>query len=572
VVPVDIDLPAVMNRSTQYLVLASLTLAAACGDDAPTQPGSSSSARKSGPIWFEEVSAAAGVDFQHVRAHEHRAWIPETITGGAAWLDYDGDGHLDLYCVQGGDPVPGFEQLETNRLFKNNGDGSFTDVTLSAGVAGHGYGFGCATADYDGDGHTDLYVCNLEENLLFRNNGDGTFAEVGAQAGVDQKKWGAASSFLDYDADGDMDLMVVNYLNWTPEREIECQTSYGERDYCNPINYNAPSQDTLYRNNGDGTFSDVTKESGIGAGTGTGLGCVAADYDGDGDVDIYVTNDGMPNYLWMNDGRGGFREEGILSGCAVNMNGSSEAGMGVQAVDVENDGDWDLFMTHVREQTNTFYLNDSKGVFTDRTIATGLAQASRQFTGFGLGFHDFNHDGEIDLFVANGRVGLWRPAFSETDPFAEPNQVFQGRAGGKFSEIKGWKASEEIGTSRAAAFADYDADGDIDVYVANAQGPGRLYRNCSEKSGEWIGFDVRNTDGSVATGARVKVVCGGKVQYRLAHSGYSFAAANDDRVHFGLAAGSKIETVEVLWPGGESESFTVTETGAYKVLSRGQGN
>ena len=561
-----------MTRPTSLsLLLLAPFFGSACGGGSGAQGEGAAGPAAQGAPWFEDVSAEAGIDFRHVRSHEARSWMPETITGGAGWLDFDGDGLLDLYCVQGGDPVPGYAQVENNRLYKNMGDGSFVDVTESAGVAGEGYGMGCATGDYDGDGDIDLYVCNLERNLLFRNEGDGSFREVAREAGVAESKWSSAAAFTDYDEDGDLDLLVVNYLNWAPEREIECQTSYGERDYCNPINYNAPTQDTLYRNEGNGKFTDVTRTSGIGAGTGTGLGCVAADYDGDGHVDLYVTNDGMPNHLWMNDGRGGFREEGILSGCAVNMNGSAEAGMGVQAVDFENDGDWDLFMTHVREQTNTFYLNDSKAVFTDRTIATGLAQASRQFTGFGLGFHDFDHDGELDLFVANGRVGRWRPAFSDSDPFAEPDQLFRGTGKGKFEELHDWLGGGgELGTGRAAAFADYDEDGDVDVYVANAHAPGRLLRNCAPKVGRWVGFDVRDRAGRPALGARVRLEQGGRSQYRLVHTAYSFAAANDARVQFGSSATGPIDAVEVTWPGGAVESFDGLEFGSYQRLQRGR--
>ncbi|MDP6409320.1 MAG: CRTAC1 family protein [Planctomycetota bacterium] len=556
-------------QSPRFLlaVLLSSFLGACGGGDEPGAPGPAPIA----PTWFAEGAAAAGLDFVHVRAHEQRFWIPETVTGGGGFLDYDGDGRLDVYCVQGGDPVPGSETNEPNRLFHQETDGTFTDVTESAGVGDRRYGFGCATGDYDGDGDTDLYVCNLEENVLYRNEGDGAFADVTAIAGVGEKRWSSAASFFDYDGDGDLDLFVVQYLNWKPEHEIPCQTSYGERDYCNPINYNAPTRDTLYRNEGDGTFTDVSIAVGIGAGTGTGLGLSCADFDGDGRVDVYVTNDGMPNHLWLQLEPGRFTDRALLAGCAVNSSGAPEAGMGVHAVDVESDGDWDLFMTHVREQTNTFYENLGSA-FTDRTSSTGLSAASIPFTGFGLGFHDFDHDGFVDLFVANGRVGLWPPALSKSDPYAEPNQLFLGRGDGCFEEVVGGGApGVPLGTSRAAAFGDIDDDGDIDVLYIDAQAPVRLLRNELPKQGSWIGLSVLGESGTPALGAVVRVRSGERDRYRIAHTSYSYCAANDPRVHVGLGDAQRAEEVEVRWPDGLVERFGSLEAGRYHKLRRGGG-
>ena len=544
---------------------------AACGGSNDASPAGNAKSADSA-AWFEEVAAPSGIDFVHVRSDELRYWIPETVSGGAAWLDFDGDGHLDAYLVQGGDPVPGHRQVATNKLYRNTGTGDFEDVTDAAGVAGEGYGFGCATGDYDGDGLVDLYVCNLERNLLFRNRGDGTFEEVAARAGVTEERWSSAATFVDYDRDGDLDLVVVQYLNWTPDRELPCKSSYGERSYCNPINYNSPTTDTLYRNEGDGTFTDVSRVSGISSAAGTGLGVVAADFDGDTWPDLYVTNDGMPNHLWINQRDGTFREQALLAGCAVDGSGKAEAGMGVQAVDPDNDGDWDLYMTHVREQTNTFYRNDGGGNFSDRTEATGLGRPSITFTGFGLGFHDFDHDGELDLFVANGRVGHWRPAFSEEDPFAEPNQLFRGTAPMRFEELKGWLAGQELlGTSRAAAFADYDNDGDIDILYVDAHASARLLRNVTPRRGEWIGFVPRFANGATALGAELEVRAGERTWRRLCHTAYSYCAANDPRVHVGLGAAKRVDEVRVRWPDGTSESFGPFDSGAYHPLQPGAG-
>lgn len=558
-----------MRPPRSLLTAALLAPLTACGGGGSADPAPSPVPAT--PTWFHETAAAAGLDFVHVRSHEQRFWIPETVTGGGGFLDFDGDGRLDIYCVQGGDPVPGNATNEPNRLFWNEGDGTFLDVTQAAGVGDRGYGFGCTAGDFDADGDTDLYVCNLEDNVLYRNDGDGSFTDVTEAAGVGESRWSSAASFVDFDADGDLDLFVVNYLNWKPEHELPCQTSYGERDYCNPINYNAPTRDTLYRNDGDGTFTDVSEAVGLGAGTGTGLGLSCADFDGDGRVDVYITNDGMPNHLWLQIEPGRFTDRALLAGCAVNSSGAPEAGMGVHAVDIEQDGDWDLFMTHVREQTNTFYENLG-GAFSDRTARTGLSAASVPFTGFGLGFHDFDLDGLIDLFVANGRVGLWPPPLSESDPYAEPNQLFLGLDGGRFEEIAGGGAPDvPLGTSRAAAFGDVDNDGDVDVLYVDAHAPLRLLLNDLPRRGGWIGFSVLGKSGSVALGAELRVRAGERDRYRIAHTSYSYCATNDPRVHVGLGDASQADEVEVRWPDGLVERFGPLPAGRYHILRRGAG-
>ena len=303
--------------------------------------------RATGPgaagAWFEEVAADAGLDFIHVRALETQFWFPEIMGGGAAWLDYDDDGDLDLYLVQGGQLERGGPAVPGNRLYRNRGDGTFDDVTEQAGVGDRGYGMGCACGDYDNDGDVDLYVTNVGPNVLYRNNGDGTFTDVTAQAGVGDPGWGTSCAFVDYDADGYLDLYVVNYLVWSADRELECLSGNGQRDYCMPNSYDTPAPDTLYRNNGRGGFEDVSVSAGIRAALGNGLGVTYGDFNRDGHLDIYVANDGMLNQLWVNTGDGRFTDQALIAGCALNMHGISEAGMGVSVVDVENDGDLDFF-------------------------------------------------------------------------------------------------------------------------------------------------------------------------------------------------------------------------------------
>jgi len=498
--------------------------------------------------------------------------MPEVSGGGLAVFDYDGDGLLDIYCVQSGDVRPeGGRECEPNRLYRNLGGGKFKETTEQAGVGDRGYGHGCATGDYDGDGDVDLYVANVGPNVLYRNNGDGTFTDVTSEAHVAGEQWSTACTFTDYDNDGDLDLFVANNLNWSPEIEVECRSQQSERDYCSPKNYSAPSVDQLFRNDGNGLFTTVTKAAGIEHATGIALGVVAADFDLDGDVDIYVANDSVPNVMWVNDGGGHFENDALVLGCAVNMNGTAEASMGVQAVDVENDGDWDLFMTHVHDETNTFYLNEG-GEFADQTPATGLSTPSRRTTGFGLAFADFDHDGWLDLFVANGRVEIWRPLRDDKHPYNEPNQLFRGLGPGRFEELSESLTAKPLqGTSRAAAFGDLDNDGDTDIVYIDRHDSAKLLINQAPKAGGWVGFRLLNSSGSDALGAVVCVRSDAGSQYRLCHTTYSYAAANDPRVIFGLGASDGVDEVLVQWPGGMREGFGVQGAGAYHVLRQGTG-
>ncbi|MFB3133895.1 MAG: CRTAC1 family protein [Rhodothermales bacterium] len=520
--------------------------------------------------WFHEGAREAGVDFVHVRAQTLRHWFPEIMSGGAAWLDYDGDGDLDLYLVQGGDLDPHTAERPGNRLFRNRGDGAFEDVTEAAGVGDQGYGMGCAVGDYDGDGDLDLYVTNVGPNVLYRNAGDGTFEDVTTQAGVGHPGWGTSAAFIDYDDDGHLDLYVVNYIDWSPEQEITCFAG-GTRDYCHPENYNASATDVLYHNAGDGTFVDRTRASGIFRAKGNGLGLTHGDFNGDGLADFYVANDGNPNQLWINQGDGAFTDQALRSGSAVNRQGSAEAGMGVVAADLENDGDLDLFITHLRDETNTLYRNQ-EGLFEDATVRTGLSTPSIPYTGFGVGLADFDHDGALDLYVANGRVGRTLASLGE-DPYGEPNQLFRGLGDGRFEEVmpRGGLARPLIGTSRAAVFGDYDGDGDIDVLVVNNDGRAHLLENQVGHRGRWILFRVVDRRGRNAIGARVRITAAGRRQWRLVQRAYSYLSSNDPRVHFGLAEAEQVEEVMVVWPGGRQESFGPFAAGAVHELREGGG-
>lgn len=536
--------------------------------DAPSQ----ASAPANESAWFEEVSLASGLRFTHYGTPVVRYWFPELMGGGVSLFDYDNDGDLDVYLVQGGDLAADAKDQPSNQLFRNRGDGTFEDVTVAAGVGDNGFGQGCAAGDYDADGDIDLYVTNVGPNTLYRNNGDGTFTDVTEKAGVGDPGWGSSAAFVDYDGDGDMDLFVVNYIRWSIETELKCYSTSSIQDYCKPSNYKAPAPDILYRNDGDDTFVDVSESAGLRLAFGNGLGVCYGDYNGDGHMDIYVANDGTANQLWLNDGDGTFTDDALMAGCSVNRQGATEAGMGVATVDIDNDGDLDLFMTHLRNETNTLYINEA-GVFEDVTTATGLASASVRYTGFGMGFADFNHDGELDLFIANGKVGRGRPQPDPDDPYAEENLLFEGRGQRDFVELlpAGGTATPVIGTSRAAAFGDIDNDGDVDIVILELGGPVRLLRNLAGSSGDWIMFRVLNERGGDAIGAIASLDPGGREQFRVVQTAYSYCASNDPRIHFGLGHCERVDRVRVRWLNGQQEDFGPFATNRIHELRHGRG-
>ena len=415
-------------KSLQLLRIALFTgvlLAAGCqSPDAPPLPT---------PAWFEENSQAVGIDFRHVRTTTENFYFPEIMSGGVAWLDVDQDGWLDLYLVQGGNVVPD-ENQPGNKLYRNIEGSRFEDITAQAGVGDTGYGMGAAAADFDNDGDTDLFVTNVGPNVLYRNNGDGTFTDVAPVLGVAHAGWGSSAAFADVDGDGWQDLYLVNYVNWTPERELSCFSGGTGRDYCHPDNYRAPASDVLYKNHGGQRFENISKSSGIGSIPANGLGVVPGDFNSDGFLDFYIANDGNPNQLWLNNGTGVFADKGLLSGTAVNRQGTAEAGMGVAAFDMENDGDLDLFLTHLRDESNTLYRNDN-GNFQDVTLTSSLSTPSLPYTGFGLGIADFNNDGRLDIYVANGKVGRGTETGFSRSICRTPTSCTRVRGDGHFSEV-----------------------------------------------------------------------------------------------------------------------------------------
>ncbi len=559
-----------MNLRTRLALGLLACWAAGCA----TEPTPTDVAQAPAPAvgWFEEVAVARGLEFTHHSGHEERPFLPEIMVGGAALFDMDGDDDLDAYLVQSGSLTGDAGDKAANRLFRNLGDGKFEDITAGSGAGDRGYGMGVAAGDYDNDGDVDLYVTNVGPNALLRNEGNGRFVDRTAEAGVGHPGWGSSTTFVDYDRDGDLDLYGVNYVRWSVAVERDCRDPLGQPDFCSPSSYEAPAVDVLYRNDGDGTFSDATEAMGIGQAFGNGLGVGVADFDNDGWLDVFIANDATLDQLWHNEEGRGFSDVALVRGCAADQEGLAKAGMGVAVGDIENDGDVDLMVCNIFAESDSYFRNDGD-FFTDVTARGGLGVTSRQFTRFGLGWVDFDNDGHFDLYEANGRVTLQaRP--HGPDPFAEPNLLFKGHGSGRFDEIlpRGGTPSPLIHNSRAAAFGDVDGDGGIDILVANCNGPAYLLRNVAPDRGNWILFRVVDEHGRDAEGARLSFSLDGHRVHRDVRSAYSYLASNSPRVHAGLGASSRVEDVVVRWVDGESESFGAFAANARVTLRRGEGS
>ena len=569
-----------------FLQLLSLGLARQIGI-----PGTAAFANPSSIPLFREAAEEVGLKFHHFTGTIGQYFMPEIMGAGVALFDYDNDGDLDVYLVQGTmlDPTedprkakfpPPPEWKPGNRLFRNllseTGKLEFVDVTEKAGVGHVGYGMGVAVGDYDNDGFQDLYVTNFGHNVLYHNNGVGTFTDVTLQAAVDDPRWSTSAAWVDYDRDGRLDLFVANYLDFTAKGNKQCYASTGERDYCTPKMYQ-PVPARLFHNRGDGTFEDVTESAGIGAAIGPGLGVVCADFNGDGWPDIYVANDGAAAHLWINQRNGTFKEQGLLSGTAYNAEGAPQAGMGVAAGDFDNDGDEDIFKTNLTNEGGNLYVNDGRANFYDASAEFGLLQPTVPYTGFGTDWFDYDNDGYLDLFVANGAVNRIESLRGSPYPFNQNNQLFRNEGDGKkFREMTrvAGPALALSEVSRGAAFGDVNNDGAIDVVVANNNGPARLLLNQTRSlnHNHWLAVRLEAANGNrFAIGAKVEVRLGGRKLLRRAHTDGSYLSANDVRVHFGLGESAKIERLTVLWPDGRGEEWDRVDTDRIVTIRQGTG-
>ena len=578
--------------------LAALVLAGCT--NAPADPGSAAAGGAAPPAdaapgpgdWFVERAASAGLDFVHFNGMSGEFYAPEMMPAGVGLLDYDNDGDLDAYFVQGRMMGEGrsladalFEPVgprpPRGRLYRNDldiqADGArrlrFTDVTAESGIDARGHGMGVAAGDIDNDGRVDLYLTNLGPNRLYRNNGDGTFADVSAASGTADPGWGVSASFVDFDRDGWLDLYVGNYLQYAFDADPECTGLTGRRVHCGPRSF-PPQRDRLYRNRGDGTFADVTATALGGHPPAPALGVATADFDDDGWIDIYVANDQADNQLWMNDGDGTFTDRARLSGTAVSADGRPEASMGVDAADFDNDGDEDLTMTHLPREGHNIYRNDGSGLFDDWSASSGYHAASFGYSGWGTAWVDIDNDGWLDIAVVNGAIEPVPAPPGDPLPFAERNLLFRNAGGVRIEPItdRGGAAFGRLEVSRGAAFGDVDNDGDTDMLVSNLAGPARLLINAVGSRSHWLGLRLVGAGGRDMLGARVRIERPGEPPlWRRARSDGSYASANDPRVLVGLGGSAAPATVHVAWPGGARETWTGVAADGWTTLAEGTG-
>ncbi|HKF04831.1 MAG TPA: CRTAC1 family protein [Candidatus Sulfotelmatobacter sp.] len=513
-------------------------------------------------VRYTDVRENAKITFQQDSTQTGDKYYLETMGTGVAWIDYDQDGLMDLYLVQSAatDIYKPPHPLRS-ALYHNNGDGTFTDVTEKAGVGGEGhYGQGVAVSDFDNDGFPDLYVTGYGRAILYHNNSNGTFTDVTAKAGIaDEGGWSTSAGWFDYDKDGWLDLVVTNYIDWTPKNNIWCgERRPGYRSYCHPGNYKG-QRIKLYHNNRDGTFTDVSDTSGVGKPEAKGMGVVLADFNNDGWPDIAIANDSWPNFLFINKHNGTFEDVSLISGFAASEDGRYEAGMGIDAADVDGDGWQDLYVTHLDFELNRLYRNSQDGTFTDETFRSGIGNKAILMSGVAMKFLDYDNDGWNDILQANGsmldNVGLYHSEVS----YKEPLLMFRNLGKGQFEKV-----SESLGTDfmrpiagRGLATADYDNDGDIDVVTNNRGDYPSLLRNDGGNSNHWLTIQLigtkSNRDG---TGASLKLISEGFVHVEQAKGGGSYMSASDPRIHFGLGKQTKIESLEITWPSGQVDRLS----------------
>ena len=550
--------------------------------------GSTVPGQGSGKEIFTDRALEAGLHFTHLNGMTGKLYMPEMMGAGVALVDYDNDGRMDVFLVQGGPLGPDAkpDPAHGSRLFHNDSwtgpDGKrhlhFTDVTEKSGIRPAGYGMGVAVGDYDNDGYPDLYLTGLGWAQLWHNNGDGTFTDVTAKSGTGNDHWGVSAAFFDYDRDGFLDLYVGNYLNYSFTKDKPCKTAAGKPSYCGPVTANAvPGR--LFHNRGDGTFEDVTARAGLLGAYGPGLGVVADDLDGDGWPDLYVANDESGNQLWINQHDGTFKEIALVAGCALSPDGNPQASMGIDAGDYDGDGRDDVVMDNLTGEGDALYRNLGGQLFDDGSLASGLRQASLPFTGFGLAWLDYDNDSWLDLLEVNGAVLAIeaQQAAGEPLPLRQTKQLFHNLGNGKFAEV-----SREAGpafafpeVSRGAAFGDLDNDGAPDVVVTNNNGPARLLMNNLGGKAHWLGLRLlTGKPGRDALGARVEILRPGqKSLWRRARADGSYASANDPRVLAGLADRPAVSGVVVHWPSGRIEAFDAgaVKVDAYTTLREGTG-
>ena len=561
--------------STLIAAIAALSVMTTSCQNVPEHP---IEAGRPTAVYFTEISEAAGLNFTHNPGVDGSYFTPESMGSGVAVFDYDNDNDLDIYFINGawhGELSKNRQQLQ-NQLFRQEPDGSFSTVTATSGLGDTGYGMGVACGDIDNDGFVDVYVSNYGADALYRNNGDGTFSNITDAAGVVNAAWGCSVLYFDFNLDGYLDIFVTNYIDY--DSTATCSDKAGRPDYCGPTNFPGAS-DVLFRNNGDLTFTNISKEAGIADVKSVSLGVASGDFNNDGLPDVYVANDGQENQLWLNKGDGTFDENAVIWGAATNNVGRSEAGMGVAIGDYDSDQDQDLFLSHLRTESNTLYRNESHGRFSDVTHLAKLGANSLSYTGFGTAFLDFDHDGDLDIAVVNGRVTRGplltspRKEHSYWDDYAEPNLLYENMDRRLFRNISAEApvfSSKYIENSRGLAIGDMDNDGDLDLLVTNEGGPARLYRNDIPEKGNWLSLRAYLPElKRDAIGAKITVYLNEKILSREVNATYSYLSSNDPRVHFGLGTAARTDSVIVVWPNGQRDHFGQLQANQFFTLSMG---
>jgi hypothetical protein len=528
--------------------------------------------------WFVDRAEETGIRFTHANGMSGTFAYPEIIGSGAAMFDMDNDGDLDVFLVQ---------YVGESRLFRNdlsNGRLAFTDVTATSGIVTHGNGMGVAAGDFNNDGCVDLYLTYVGTNQLYRNNCDGTFTDVSKASRTDTTGWSVSASWVDYDRDGWPDLFVGSYVRWNEAAGAPCHAASGRPDYCSPNVYQ-PLPSRLYHNNRDGTFTDVTAKAGLAAEYGPALGASTADFDNDGWMDIYVANDGQANQLWINGHDGTFRNAGSRSGASLDAGGKAKGSMGVDAGDFDNDGDEDLFMTELTGEGANFFVNQGGAAFEERGVSSRLNSLTASRTGFGAAWLDVDNDGWLDLLTVNGAVQTIEALARVKDPFPfhQRKQLVRNTGNGRFEDAtdRAGPAFELSEVGRGAAFGDIDNDGDVDVLVNNNNGVPRLLINNVGNRNHWMGLRlvIRSPEGSRsgfgsrdAIGARVQITReDGTSLWRRARADGSYASANDPRVLAGLGQSARAPRVRVIWPDGKTEEWNAVEADRYTTLNEGTG-
>ena len=542
-------------------------LTAGCGPGDP-QAGNPTMTTGAADVVFTDVTAAAGIEFEHHNGRSGKKWLPETLGSGCAFLDFNNDDWPDVLLVNGRSWQRDPKRKTTMALYRNSGKGTFTDVTKEAGLAIEMYGMGVAVGDYDNDGYQDFYVTALEGDRLFRNQGDGTFQDVTGQAGIDNANFGTSAAWLDYDHDGRLDIFVANYVVWSPENDLWCSLDGETKSYCTPESYDGVSS-RLYRNLGGGKFADLTEKAGLLDDTSKALGVALLDFDGDGRLDIFQANDTQPNKLYRNNGDGTFSDEGLASGVAFAEDGKARGAMGVDAADYDRSGRPHLLIGNFSNEMLSLYHNEGNGLFVDEAPTSAVGRASLLYLTFGAFFFDYDLDSHLDIFAANGHL---EQEISRVQPKVQYEQtplLFRNTGRGRFE-----LANEKVGAdfvrpvvARGAAYGDYDRDGDLDVLISTNNGPAYLLRNDGGNANSYLRLKLVGRESNRSgIGAVVKVRSASGKQWQTVRSGSSYCSQSELPLTFGLASDLQVETVEVLWPSGKRQEFKKIEPNRFLVV------